>query len=397
MIVIIKDRATLAAIRPARVAAYLQATHWKRMALEAGRYSIWVNPSAREPIELLLPLDAKFDDFAERMAELLHDLQKEEERSQIDILRDIELSSCDVFRFRKDPRSSFLGTIPIEDGVRFVTYARDMLLLAASAEHDPERGGIAGRRSDDVTAFMSQALLGQTEISSFVVTAQVPVTARLNEELFPDEVPSAPEPFERRAGVRMMNLLGLTREAALEVSQTNDIQPFVDALAQGATISLYNTLVDAQSIAPGQPLEVSCTWAPSRPLFGKGPPKTVLFEPEIVLPIRAAVEKLRARVPREGERIVGFVEVLQQPAQEVLFGELAVTTLIDGKPRKVFLILQEPEYSKAIVAFKEKQPIEIKGDLIKAGKRWTLQNPRDLVLYPGERASSDEEEGSVLG
>ncbi len=397
MIVSIRDKATLAAIRPARVAAYLQATNWKRVALESGRYSIWVNPSVREPIELLLPLDSKFDDFAERMAELLHDLQKQEERSQLDILRDIELSSCDVFRFRKDPRSGFLGTIQLEDGVRFVSYARDLLLLAASAEHDPERPGIAGRRSDDVTSFMSQALLGQTEISSFVVTAQVPIPARLNEELFPDEIASAPEPFERRAGVRLMNLLSLTRDAALEVSQTNDIQPFVDALGQGATVNLYNTLVDAQSIVPGQPLEINCTWAPSRPLFGKGPPKSVLFEPEIILPIRAAVEGLRTRAPKEGERIFGFVEVLQQSAQEVLVGELAVATVIEGKPRKIYLFLQQPDYGKAIVAFTEKRPIEITGDLLKGAKRWTLQNPRDLALYPAESGSVEDEEDLPAG
>ena len=297
MIVTIRDQATLKGIRPARVGAYLQATGWKRMALELNRYSIWLKPSVDNPTEILLPLDTRVGDFTERMAELLADLQRDEQRSQLEILGDIEASSCDIFRFRKEPRSGFLGSMPLEQGVAFVGYAKDFLLYAATAEYEPSRLTVGGRRPDQVAHFMSQALLGQTEISSFVVTAQVPVPARLTEDLFPEDLAASSEPFERRAGIRLMNVLRHTREAALEAAQTSDFRPFSEILKEGATVNFYSALVAAQEIVPGEPLEISCSWAPVRPLVGPAPASVVTFEPEIVQPLKAAVEILRPKAP----------------------------------------------------------------------------------------------------
>jgi len=366
-------------IHPARVSGYLNARGWKRVTHEPNRYSLWVK-AHQEPVEILLPLDPKLGDFAERMAEVLGDLQRDEQRSQLDILRDIEAASCDVFRFRKEPHSSFLGTMPIEDGVRFVSYARDFLLLAASAEHDPGRQIVAGRRPEDVARFMSQALLGQTEISSFVVTAQIPAVARLTDDISPEAATPSSEPFERRAGVRLMNILDHTREAALEASQTQDFRPFTEALNRGATVNLYSALVEAQGIVPGEVLEVSCLWAPIRPLIGPAPAAVVTFGPEIMPVLKAAVDILKPRSPKE-ERLFGFVELLRQPAQETLIGDLAIEAMVEGRLRKVHITLQQPEYGQAIKAFSEKCPVEVTGDLVKAGNQWVLHNPRKLFVY----------------
>lgn len=371
---------TLLRMHPARVGGYLNSRGWKRVTHEPNRYSLWVK-ALREPIEILLPLDSRLGDFAERMAELLGDLQKDEQRSQLEILRDIEAAGCDIFRFRKEPHSSFLGTMPIEDGVRFVSYARDFLLYAASAEHDPGRQVVTGRRSEDVARFMSQTLLGQTEISSFVVTAQVPVAAHLNDELFPEAVAPSSEPFERRAGVRLMTVLSHTREAALEASQTRDFRPFTEALKTGATVNIYSALVEAQEIVPGEALEVGCSWAPIRPLIGPAPSGVVRFEPEIMPALKEAVAILKPRSPREGERLFGLVELLHQPAQETLIGDLAIETRVEGRLRKVHLTLQQPEYGQAIEAFREKRPIEVTGDLVKEGNQWVLLNPGKLFVY----------------
>jgi hypothetical protein len=386
VIVTIRDRGTLLKIRPARVAAYLHANQWTRVALEPNRYSLWVNPS-HGPMEILLPLDVRFGDFAERIAELLDELQRAEQRSQIEILRDIEVSSCDVFRFRKEPHSGFVGAIQIEDGVRFVSYARDFLLYGASAEHKPGSLTVSGRRPEEVNRFMSQALLGQTEVSSFVVTAQIPVPARLTEDMFPEMVAPSAEPFERRAGVRLMKVLDITREAALEAAQTNNFSPFREILAEGATVNLYAALVEAQEIIAGEPLEISCSWAPVRPLVGQAP-AVVAFEPEIITPLKSAVAILRPQAPKEGITLFGFVERLEQEAQEVLIGDLAINAVVDGRARKVRISLLQPDYANAIKAFGQKRPVQITGDLAKEGNIWVLRNPHDLVLHTAEGVGS---------
>jgi hypothetical protein len=238
---------------------------------------------------------------------------------------------------------------------------------------------------------MSQVLLGQTEISSFVVTAQVPVPTRLTEDLFPEAVAQSVEPFERRAGIRLMNVLSRTREAAMEVAQTRDFRPFAEMMQEGATISLYNTLVEAQQIVPGEPLAISCSWAAIRPVVGLLPPASVIFEPELISPLKAAVDILRPRTPREGIRLFGLVERLEQDAQETLIGDLAITAPVDRRARKVRMSLQQPDYADAIRAFGQKRPIEITGDLVKEGKFWVLRNPRDLVVYDVDEGDGEAE------
>ncbi len=397
MILAIKDPGTLHRVHPAQVGAYLLAKGWQRRRHEPNRFSLWTKAVGEENHEVLLPLDSRLGDFVERMAELLADLQREEMRSQLEILRDVEAGTCDVFRFRKSVHPVYAGTIPIEDGVRFVSSVRDLLLDSASAEHGLSRLSTAGRRPDAVAQFMNDALLGQTEVSSFVVTAQIPIPARLNDELFPEALTPASEPFERRAGVRLMTSLQETRAAALEVAQTNDVRAFKEVLARGLSPRFFKAIIEAQGAAAGEALSVSSSWASSRPLLGPGRVDEVTFEPEMVLPLRAAVERLQALAPREGETIYGFVELLEQPAQERLIGELAIKSTVDGRARKVRLRLPQPEYGEAIQAFGEKRPVKVTGDLVKDGKFWLLHNPRDLVVFPSAESAAEEDEPASAG
>lgn len=387
MIVSIKDRETLSAIRPTLAVAYLRAKGWSRAAYEPGRYSIWLKPSSGGSQELLLPLDPKLGDFPERMAELLEILQRIEERSQLTILSDISSTNRDVYRFRADPPTSYLGTMPLEAGAVFVANVKDLLLYAATAEKSPRRPTLAGKRADEVTRFMASALLGQTEHGSFIVRAEVPVPANLTEDLFPEHVEPASEPFERKVGMRLMDVLEQTHEAALEALQTNKFHPFSELLDVGGSIGLYTTIAEAQQVVPSSPLDISCSWAPSRPLVGPPPPETVTFEPDIIVPIREAVRILQPREPVDNVLLVGSVELLQQSAQEELIGQLRLNTLVDGRPRNVHLYLQRPTYNLAIEAFDERVQLAVRGDLVQEGRSWRLNNPHDVqVLRPEEES-----------
>lgn len=393
MIVSIKDRQTLGAIKPTLAVAYLRAKGWTRAAWEPSRYSIWVKSAAGGQNELLLPLDPSFGDFPERMAELLAVLQRVEERSQLSILSDISSTNRDVFRFRADPQTSFLGTMPLEAGALFVGHVKDLLLYAATAEKSPRRASILGKRSDEVTRFMSRALLGQTEVGSFIVRAEVPVPAKITEDLFPERVEPASEPFERKAGVRLMDVLQRTHDAALEALETNKFQPFSELLQVGGSVGLYHTITEAQQVVPSSALDISCSWAPSRPFVGPPPPETVTFEPDVIVPIREAVRILQPKQPVDDVLLTGTVELLQQAAQEELIGELRLNALVEGRPRNVYFYLQRPTYNLAIEAFEERVQLAVRGDLVKEGRFWRLNNPHDIqVLRPDPEPESAEEE-----
>lgn len=373
----------LRSVSPALAATYLQSTGWARVLTERARYSIWSKPDRPE---LLLPLDSAISDFSDRLRDLLLDLQQIEARPVADIARDIASGSCDVFRFRKHPETAIEGTIAIEDGAALVSKVKEILLLGAAAEYDPSKRTVGGRRPIDVEGFMRDALLGQTETASFVVTAQVPVPLQFADPLF---FFAAGEPFERRVGIRMMALLKETREAAVESAQERRVEPFEAVFERGGSVGWLQTLVEAQEIVPSVPLEITSRWAPTRPRVVEGAVERVVFEPEMISPLREAVAVFRPKEPRNGITLLGYVEELNREAQETLIGTLAVKTTIDGRPRKVYFDLERQDYERAIQAFRDQIPISIVGDAVKEGRFWRLKTPRDLRIIQDDESESE--------
>ena len=94
MKVSIRDSAVLRAIRPLELAVYLRAKGWREVDHSEGSHAVWIHETdgTGEAIELLLPLNPDLRDVAPRMAEALQALEAVEDRSQLDILSDIDSS-----------------------------------------------------------------------------------------------------------------------------------------------------------------------------------------------------------------------------------------------------------------------------------------------------------------
>lgn len=82
---IITDTAALQGMTVADLAAYLRATGWEGMAEEGRPYTTWT----RDGFELAVPLHAGLRDYPRRIMEVLHTISIAENRSQLDIFRDI--------------------------------------------------------------------------------------------------------------------------------------------------------------------------------------------------------------------------------------------------------------------------------------------------------------------
>lgn len=129
-------------VTPTLAATYLHSKGWSRVLTDRGRYSIWSKPGCPE---VLLPLESAIPDYMDRLLDLLQDLQQIEARPLSEIAKDIASGNCDVFRFKKHPDTAIEGTIAIEAGAALVAKVRDILLLSAVAEYDPEKRTLGGR------------------------------------------------------------------------------------------------------------------------------------------------------------------------------------------------------------------------------------------------------------
>ena len=109
----------------------------------------------------------------------MRELETVEDRSQLDILRDLYNSGFDVVRLAALSPNSEDGTVRIEDGVQLFERARDILLAAACATVRPQPV-FHSRKPQQATEYMRKARLGQTEHGSYVLTLLSPVAPQLS-------------------------------------------------------------------------------------------------------------------------------------------------------------------------------------------------------------------------
>lgn len=385
MRVAVRDTEALLAIQPREVAAYLRARGWQEHRRISSKGLTWVRPDQGDDgAEVLLPLDRGLLDYVGRMAELLRTLELEEQRSQLDILRDLENTSGDIIRVRLDRADINGGSVPLEAGVSLIESVRDMLAAAACATVSP-KAYFQARRPAAATEYVNKVRLGQTEQGSYVVTivSKVPpelTTGQMRLSLGPQE-----DPFNRKVVLTLASSLGTVREAADRAA----VQGGIEAFEQGVPFGVSANLCDAISSVGRDPsvnsLDIRFSWAASRPVT-QPVPQLVSFPSDTIPIIWEAGRLLRETAPREDVELRGIVVGLDRGETDVE-GTVTVLGVVDGQVRRVRVVLADPEYQTAIRAHGDRLPVSCYGDLAKAGKVWFLRSARGFRL---DTADQDE-------
>lgn len=125
--------------------------------------------------EFLVPLAAEFADYAYRVADILAALERVEERSQLEIMDDLQEVGFDVVRIGRFPRDETSEAPGIMRAVDFLAHARDLLMAAACAAATRMACSPA-KRSQDAELFMQSVRLAKMEGYGFAVRILAPVT-----------------------------------------------------------------------------------------------------------------------------------------------------------------------------------------------------------------------------
>ena len=167
MKVAVQDSATLRALKPLELAAYLRAKGWRQEADLAGKGSLWLlqGPSGAE-FDVTLPARRELGDYVLRMAEVLSTLADAEGRSQLDVLRDIQITTADLIRVRAPSRDAEDGTLPLDRAVAFVERSRDIAGRGGAAID--KRLVFAKRKAQQAMDYLDHARMGHNERGSYV-------------------------------------------------------------------------------------------------------------------------------------------------------------------------------------------------------------------------------------
>ncbi len=373
----ILDAAALRKITPAALRAYAVSHHW----IKQESYGLQSDVYAREGTagaEAVIPGTASIADYAQVVSELVTLFASVEERSELQVYRDLVTSDQDIVRVRA-PRADDDGSVRIESGVDLVVHARDLLLAAACSAIDPRSTYRAGRMKD-ATEYLDRVRLGQTEHGSFVVTMLSPVPPTLESY---DQLrfwPALPDdPFERQVTRQLVAGLEAAREAVSRANRGDGFAAFESAVSRGVSANLCEAA--ARLIERGDGLDVSVSWARTRP--APEVHRRVVFAPSDGGILLEAARLFRDRAPRPDETLEGYVVKLFRTETED-DGRIAIRALVDDRQASVNVDLDRALYETAVQAHDAQVAISITGDLVRDGHRWKLTNARRISFLDPE-------------
>ncbi|HRK94919.1 MAG TPA: hypothetical protein PK694_01240 [Rhodospirillales bacterium] len=373
------DAAALRQLKPLEVAAYLRAMNWRKEANLNGKATLWSKTGPEgEEFDLTLPSRREFGDYALRMAEVLRALAVAEERSELEVFRDITTTAAaDVVRVGVQTTPLDNGTLRIDQAVQLVERGRDLMLSAACAALE-KRAVYARRKPQRAMEYLREVRMGQTEQGSFILTLLVPVPLELKaaqDELFGCE---PAEPYGRRVTRTLFSALAAVDEAAQAAAVDGDMAPFQAAVSRGVSANMCDAILGLAEASPEQPIDFRISWSRSRPGAADVPTRVLIAADRIPV-VQEAARQFRERAPVDDYELEGIVTRLaRSPAASQ--GDVTVEGVVDGRMRRVSMPLSPDTYSIAVKAHEHRVRVRCTGELTRDGAGFRLQTPRHFEI-----------------
>jgi hypothetical protein len=377
----ILDAEALRAVTPAALGAFARSEGWVRTDVYGGHADVY---TASGRTEIIIPRTDQLGDYASVVSRLLAEFASATDRDELATYRDLIGADRDVIRVRAIGAEDD-GSVQIDAGVEIVVQARDMLLAAACAAKSPQPFYRAGSNKEAID-YMRRVKLGQTEHGSFIVTLLAPVPPLLEPtQLALDQKWARidDEPMDRMVTRRLVSALKASQSAAERVL-SGEPAAFENAISSGVSANLCEAV--ASLIDQSQGLEISVTWAKTRPT-----PEAhhkITFSKSNSEVFREVARTFRLRQPKENAVLFATVHKLKRGHKEAE-GEITLKAMVDDKPQSVSVRLDPNAYSRAIQAHEAKRPVIMTGDLKRLGQRWRMENPV-LSEIPADEAGDDE-------
>jgi len=363
----ITDAAAISALSPTALTAYLRARGWTAVESDAA-FAVFACPGDDDKIGLDVPLRPSSGDYARRVAELLHNLELVEGRSQLEIYRDILRVNQDVVRLSIDVPE--VGRIGLDEASTLFSATRDLVLAAACSAH-ARRPYFPHRKPPRAVEYVRKVRLAAPEAGSFVVVLESPVTPVLS------AVDSASdplaEPFERAACVMLATAGARVRTSISETTVTGSVDGFTRAVRDGVNANYCEALARLLEGDDGGNVVMSFTWASSRPTPVAVPTRLAFSrsDAEVLL---VAARYLKERMPIAGFELIGPIVRLQSAAPTV-GGEVTIAGIVDGGIRQVVVSLGGDDYQLAVQAHHQALAVSVEGELTRDGRSYRLAHP----------------------
>lgn len=369
----IRDHNLFAALPRDNLITYLRGNRWDMLSERPGYYSLWKQrgDQRKQPLTVLVPAATDFVDYPQRMYEAVHNLAVAEERSQLDVLTDIEHVNTDVLHIAVQHTELEDGTLPLDYGAHILQHTHDLLHAAARHVAQPQPY-LIGDDPAHVASYLRTLRLGQSERGSYVLNVLSPL---------PTNTP--PPIYERQVVQRLLDGIAAAADAA-RASTPDDLTPFAHAVEHGASANLCSALSDMLRPADdgwqADNVMFGVTWAPAL----HDDPATVVVPADLAPMLAHGSNYLAshaAPVATVGERVTlrGLVQRLARTdAQHG--GSVVLRARVDDGLHDVTMQLATADYRTALAAHLHNRPLVCSGDLIAHADGLHLHNVSRVAM-----------------
>ena len=366
----IRDRDAMASLTTLNLRSYLKSQGWADGGLWGKRASIHAIEHGGRSWEVLAPLRDTASDYAESMAEAVAVLAAVEERSQLDVFRDVQGAGADVIPL---VALNGMGQAPLSlrQSADLYKDANDLLAAAARAVEKPQaayRGGMSAA----VANYLGQVRPMPSYHAGYSLTLHSPVVARLGGEQL--EL-SDDAPFARRVTLQLADALQSANAAVNAAAAGNSLEPFQEAVFSGVSANLCDAV--AGLAKDGHGIGIGIKWAAVRPT-GK-PPANYQFTSQSADILAEAAKHFRRNEPSYDAKVTATVVKLERYPEE-FDGRALLWTQREERTVRLQVQFEPAAYDTVIQAFQERKPVALDGDIHPAGAGYELRNPRNLRL-----------------
>ncbi|GAA0534851.1 hypothetical protein GCM10010172_14930 [Paractinoplanes ferrugineus] len=355
--------------------SYLRFNGWAEQA-PGPSGSIWTRENSR----IGVPVDSD----EELLSGALKRLAFAERRDPADVASNVKYLLFDITQLRADSDSRYADTIPLETGAKIVSSARKMFRASATTARW-ERAHIGSNYSRYGDEIVRRALMGHTKRGSYII----PVLMPLPEPDEPDrhqpylrqdendhvEFHRAPsEPFERRVVRTFAQSMQALREIIVKPAQEPRSAQVHELVYRGVSREFCMALAGILGQRSVADFEAAVDWAPAVP-SPTTMPRSVSIEAEAEDLVAKVAEKLRQQKVDPSQVFSGTIVQLRHESQDDPFGEIAVSTVRQGKSSEILIRLPIELYRDAWRWHDEGRAILVEGTVRRApGKPLRVDN-----------------------
>ncbi|UNZ18048.1 hypothetical protein HC362_14265 [Streptomyces sp. 891-h] len=363
-------REVASALTPSAVSQFLASHDWELELQQPKVREVWryaASPLATAP-RVMIPLATDFADFAPRFVDALESLGHIHDWDAGKLLERVIAARADLFFVRLD-QEMMDGTIPFQQAEKTLQALLKMMKAAATTAADPHHSH-RGRRPAAVNDFLNEDVrLGHTKRGSFVFT----IVSRLG-EAEPQPMGGREQPtisFSRH----VMETLARGLETTKRLTQTWSQEAFASPSSLGLSAGLVESLEEMSRPEHLRSLDLSFEWAAAerKPDVGLA---TIVLDQDLIAELPSVREQLvRGEEPVRRETLIGSVKSLVRdestPSEEEA-GTAIVVAEINGKTLRVHVPLAGEDHGWAIMAYEQRLPFTVTGDLAYERRAWRL-------------------------